>query len=101
MDERRKHPRKSVSLEIRWEGLTGKYEARLSDIGAGGCFVDTLGGAEPGEIISFAVRLPHSGWLELQGRVVSTDPTVGFSVAYHELTLEQRDELDLLVNSLA
>lgn len=58
-DERRPYPRKAVSLEVRWEGMSGKHMARLCDISLGGCFIDSIWQAEPGEPISFAIMLPR------------------------------------------
>jgi len=99
-DERRKYPRKSVSMEVRWEGMAGKYMARVSDISLGGCFIDTIGKAETGEHLSFSILTPRGEWLALQGYVVAYDPNVGFSVIYEALTPKQRDAVEILFNSL-
>ncbi|HLL75116.1 MAG TPA: PilZ domain-containing protein [Pyrinomonadaceae bacterium] len=91
--ERREDERKDVSLEAWWEGLSGRHEARVSDISMGGCFVDTHAPAEVGELIVFAIRKPDGSWLELRGRVVSRGPHFGFSLAYTFLTDEEQQEL--------
>ena len=94
--ERREDERARVSLEARWEGMSGRHEARVSDISMGGCFIDTQGAAEVGEFIVFSIRKPDGGWLALRGEVVSVDPRTGFSVSYSFLTDEEQQELKRL-----
>jgi hypothetical protein len=94
--ERREDERARVSLEAWWEGMSGRHTARVSDISMGGCFIDTLGAAEIGELIVFAIKRPTGGWLQLSGQVVSVDANVGFSVGYSFLTDEEQQELKRL-----
>jgi Tfp pilus assembly protein PilZ len=94
--ERREDERARVSIEAWWEGLSGKYDARVSDISMGGCFIDTEGTAEIGELVVFAIKKPAGDWLHLRGQVVSIDPNVGFSVSYTFLTDEEQQELKRL-----
>ena len=94
--ERREDERARVSLEAWWEGLSGRHGARVSDISMGGCFIDTQGAAELGELIVFAIRKPDGGWLMLRGEVASVDPHAGFSVRYSFLTDEEQQELKRL-----
>ncbi len=90
IDERRTEPRFVVSLEARWSSMSGKHEARICDISASGCFIETVGQAAPSEIINFAIRLPDGEWLELQGEVVFRDPFMGFGVRLVNLSPEDR-----------
>jgi len=94
--ERREDERRRVSIEAWWQGLSGRHEARVSDISMGGCFIDTAGAAEIGEFVVFAIRKPSGGWLELRGQVASVDPNVGFSLSYTFLTDEEQQELKRL-----
>lgn len=94
--ERREDERARVSFEAWWEGLSGRHTARVSDISMGGCFIDTAGVAAVGEFIVFAIKKPAGGWLELRGRVASTEANVGFSVSYTFLTDEEQQELKRL-----
>ncbi len=48
---RRTDERKSLNLDARWDGLSGQHEARISDIGLGGCFVNTVTRVELGQQI--------------------------------------------------
>ena len=93
--ERREDERKGVSLEAWWESLSGRQQARVSDLSMGGCYVDTLAPVEVDEVIVFAIRKPDGSWLELRGRVVTRDPG-GFSLAFTFLTDEEQQELKRL-----
>ena len=90
--ERREDERKGVSLEAWWENLSGRHQARVSDLSMGGCYVDSLAPVELDALIAFAIRRPDGSWLELRGRVVSRDPG-GFSLAFAYLTDEEQQEL--------
>ena len=90
--ERREDERKGVSLEAWWESLSGRQQARVSDLSMGGCYVDSLAPVEMGELIVFAIRRPDGSWLELRGRVVARDPG-GFSLSFTFLTDEEQQEL--------
>jgi hypothetical protein len=94
--ERREDERARVSIEAWWEGQSGRHEARVADISMGGCFIDTQGAAEIGELVVFAIKKPTGDWLHLRGQVVSVDPNVGFSVSYPFLTDEEQQELKRL-----
>ena len=90
--ERREDERRGVSLEAWWESLSGRQQARVSDLSMGGCYVDTLAPVEVDEVIVFAIRKADGSWLELRGRVVTRDPG-GFSLAFTFLTDEEQQEL--------
>ncbi len=94
--ERREDERRGVSLEAWWEGMSGRHEARVSDISMGGCYIDSDGKVTAGELVVFAVRKPDGGWLTLRGHVVSAEHGLGFSVSYSFLTDEEQQELKRL-----
>lgn len=98
-DERREDERVMLSLEANWEGLSGRYRARVSDLSIGGCFIDTSGTVTPGEIITFEVRLPGGEWLSLRGEVAFVQPHVGFSLRFIFLTDEEQRTLSQLITS--
>lgn len=95
--ERREDQRARVSIEAWWEGLSGRHQARVSDLSLGGCFIDTLGKADIGEFIVFAIKQPNGKWLHLRGQVASTDPNVGFSLAFTYLTEDEQNALVPLI----
>ena len=96
-NERREDERARVSIEARWEGLSGEHKARVADLSIGGCFIDTLGKAQMGEFIAFAIKQPDGKWLQLRGQVASVDPQTGFSVAFTYLTEDEQKALARLI----
>ena len=97
--ERRRHPRVPALFEVTWEGAAGRYEARTSDLSEGGCFIDTIVPAAPGEEITFRLRLPAGGWLEFRGVVTYHFPNTGFGVRFEAASAEDRKRLQWLVKA--
>ena len=97
--ERREDERARVSIEAWWEGMSGRHEARVSDLSMGGCFIDSLGNAEIGELILFAIKQPDGRWLQLRGQVASVDQHVGFSLAFTYLTEDEQHALADLITA--
>ena len=97
-NERREDERARVSIEAWWEGLSGRHQARVSDLSLGGCFIDSLGKADIGELILFAIKQPNGKWLQLRGQVASTDQHVGFSLAFTYLTEDEQQALAELIS---
>jgi hypothetical protein len=99
MDEKRQFRRVSSFLDVQWESATGKYEARTSEIGFGGCFIDTIGKVDVGEMISFKICQPSGEWIELQGEVVYELPRFGFGIKFKNLSAESVKKIVELVKS--
>ena len=77
------------------------HEAHLDDISLGGCFVNTRGRVDTGELISIEVRLPSGEWLALRGEVTSYQPGIGFGLSFTFLTGEEEEQLrDLMSDTL-
>jgi len=98
-EERREEERKNVSLEARWEGGSGNHTARVSDLGLGGCYLDTFGQVAPGEVIELEIKMSSGEWLALRGSVAFYHPGLGFSVCFTFLTDEEQYQLTQLINS--
>lgn len=98
-EDRREDERKDIALEARWEGGSGRHPARVSDISLGGCYLDTLGQVEVGEVIGIEIKLPTNEWLPLRGSVAFHHPGLGFSVCFTFLTDEEQYQLTQLINS--
>ena len=94
---RRTNERKSLNLDARWDGLSGQHEARVSDIGLGGCFVNTVTRVELGQLIGIEIRRPSGEWLRLQGAVSSCHEGVGFGLEFTALTEDQKSTLKELM----
>jgi hypothetical protein len=92
-DERRGEDRVPLLMDVRWEGLSGKYAARISDISLSGCYVESMGQVTVGEVIRFEIQLPTARWMPLRGEVVYHLPTLGFGVKFTALTTMERNLL--------
>jgi hypothetical protein len=97
--ERRRSERKQVLLEARWESMSRSHEARIDDVSAGGCFVNTFGHVEINEGVNLQILRPSGDWLRIQGRVASYLPGVGFGMAFGSLNEEQTTVLRELILS--
>jgi PilZ domain len=96
--DQRNSPRLSVSLDAVWDE---KHKARVTDLSAGGCFLDTVGEVQKGEIVGFRVLLPDDDWLYLEGEVRHHVPGSGFGVQFVELIDEQTEKLKWLLRIAA
>jgi len=64
----------------------------------GGCFINTRGQVETGEIVSLAIKLPSGEWLELRGEVTSYQPGIGFGLVFSFLTDEEEYALRQVIS---
>ena len=96
MSDRRTEKRWDVCLDAVWYGKSGNYQARVTDLSEGGCYVDSLGEAQVGEVIAFKLQLPEGDWLELTGEVAHQTPPLGFGLRFIYLTDEQHEKLHSL-----
>lgn len=99
-DERRSSERKTVNLVVKWDSLSGSYEAKLEDISLSGCFINTTGLADLGEIINLEVLLPSGEWVTLKGTVTTYQPAIGFGVVFSSLTDEQTQAVEKLYRDI-
>lgn len=90
---RRTDSRKSVNLTARWYGLSGQHDARIEDIGMGGCFVNSVTRVEVGEIVALEIGLTSGEWLRLRGEVTSCQAAVGFGLQFTFLTADEESAL--------
>jgi Tfp pilus assembly protein PilZ len=98
-DERRNQRRVSTSIEVVWEGNSGRYESRTSDLSAGGCFVDTVGTVTMGEDIKFTLLLPAGESIEIVGEVVYSYPPVGFGVQFTNVSEADRQKIRRIIEA--
>jgi CheY-like chemotaxis protein len=77
----------TVSLDVVWQGSSGKQDARMSEISMAGCFIDSrVQGRSLGDIVEFKVHLPGGPWVSLQGELVTEDYPIGFGLRFTHLT---------------
>lgn len=86
----RQEDRKDFIAEIVLESASGRREARVSDISAGGCYIDTIVGVRDGETVNFDLIYPNGGRLAFTGEVAYHFEGVGFGVKFINLTDEQK-----------
>lgn len=99
-NERRSEKRWEVCLDAVWEGTSGNYSARVTDLSEGGCYIDTMGEASEGEILNFKMLLPSGDWLFLSGEVAHKNAPMGFGVRFANLTEDQIARLQSLIEEL-
>lgn len=97
-DERRSEERVPLVLDMRWESLSGRRAARISDMSLSGCYVESLGQVTVGELIRFEVQLPTGRWMPLVGEVVYHLPPMGFGVRFRPLTETQKEVVASLLD---
>ena len=85
-DDKRNEERRTVNLDVRWDGMTGIYEARLEDISLVGCFINTTGEVEIGQEINLEICLPSGEWMRLSGTVTWHQVAVGFGMRFAPLS---------------
>jgi Tfp pilus assembly protein PilZ len=100
MSDRRTEKRWDVCLDAVWDGKSGNYTARVTDLSEGGCYVDTMGEAQIGEVIIFKLQLPDGDWLDLIGEVAHQTPPLGFGLRFVNLTDHQHEKLRSLLDYL-
>ena len=98
MSDRRSEKRLDVCLDAVWDGKSGNYIARVTDLSEGGCYVDTLGQATTGEILRLKLQLPEGAWLELIGEVAHQSPPLGFGMRFVDLTDTQLETLRTIIS---
>ena len=90
----------NVSLEVVWQGSTGKQDARMSEISMEGCFIDSkVQGRSLGDKVEFKVHLPSGPWVSLQGELVSEDYPIGFGLRFSNLSDEHKRLLGEVVTA--
>ncbi len=92
-DNRRSDERVATNLTAKWGGLDGDHEGRVEDLSLGGCFVNTVGRVDVGEIVSVEIKLPSGEWLALRGEVASYQVGIGFGLLFSFLTEDEEQAL--------
>jgi hypothetical protein len=96
-DEKRASDRVATNLPARWHGVSGAHEGRIEDLSPTGCFVNTTGSVDVGEMVSLLIQLPSGAWLPLRGRVAVSHQMTGFSVAFAIDDDKLRQQLNELI----
>ena len=93
----REQERVPYLTEIVMESMSGRREARISDLSVGGCYIDSIADVNVGEEITFELRSHSAGPVQLQGRVVYVHPGNGFGLSFTSLSDENRGLIEEMV----
>ncbi len=91
--DKREHERKQFFAEATLEFSSGKYQARVSDISLGGCYVDSIASVVDGEAISLTLAVGSGEAMRFAGVVAYVLAGFGFGVRFTDLTEEKTDFL--------
>ena len=95
--EKRDYERKEFFAETVLEFSSGKYQARISDISLGGCYVDSIAAVMAGEVISLTLAVGAGEPQRFTGVVAYLLTGFGFGVRFSDLTAEQIEILRKLI----
>jgi hypothetical protein len=98
--ERRRHQRVAYPIEGSWHGASGGSGCRIGDLSLGGCFIYARAVATRGERAEISMRIGEED-LRFPGLVVHVDPAMGFAVEFRELTPEQGNQIQQILDALA
>ena len=93
----RKHDRVMAPFSVVLDCSSGKREVRVSDLSVGGCYVDSIAGVQPEEVVGLKLSLPQGRSVDVFGTVVYVHDGIGFGVQFNDMTREQRTMLEQLV----
>lgn len=95
--DRRVLSRNDVSIEIEWEGRSGRKDGTISDLSELGCFVLSGGDVTDGETIRLFLPLGDGMKIEFTGVVLNHIFEIGFAIGFQNLTRAHKDVLYNLV----
>ena len=82
-EERRTDRRYRVSFRVHWgRDESPEYEGEVTDLGAGGCFVESEGEVGEGDIVKMRLDIPGRGELTLWGNVAYWIRDTGFGLRF-------------------
>lgn len=101
-DERRTGNRHlfTASADVLDVASGARFSARTTDLGPGGCFVDTLVPFPVGARVRVSVRKAKRQFLT-EGVVVYSQHGLGMGIAFSDLNAKQREELNTWIVELA
>jgi hypothetical protein len=98
-DERRRHLRISGPFEGSCD-VVGARDVRIVDLSYGGCFIDVMTKARPGDKVNVELRV-LGRQLKVRGEVVYVDRVQGFAVMFTDTNPETLQQLREIVDGLS
>jgi len=88
-----------ASAEVTERGSETQLSARTSEIGLGGCYVDTLSPFPDGTLVHVRI-IRDGGVFECEAKVVYTHASFGMGIAFTNIALDQRRLLQNWIGEL-
>jgi len=96
----RKKDRFTYLKEVVLEFTSGRRTARISDISAGGCYIDTIVQVIVGDPVTIHIRATDDSSMPFDGQVAYVLEGFGFGVEFLNLTDEHKEFLEALMASV-
>ena len=93
----RKQERVPFFTEVTLEFASGRREARISDLGEGGCYVECVATVRPGETVRLELRMPDGRMVPAAGEVKYVFNGMGFGMKFVDVSEELRSLVDELL----
>jgi hypothetical protein len=97
----RKQDRFTYLKEVILEFTSGRRTARISDISAGGCYIDTIVSVIVGDAVTIHISATDGSSMPFNGQVAYILAGNGFGVEFLDLTSEHEEFLKSLMASVA
>ena len=91
--DRRAAPRARVKLPARWEGVTSRENATITDLSRNGCFVLTGGKVEMKELVWLEIQLTNQQKVNFWAEVVDQASEIGFALKFNSSSPEDEEAL--------
>ena len=98
-EDRRKARRKTLLVEVYYEGAGTRAQTRISDISANGVFIETLSPLPDGSNIRLAFTPPGGRRIEVEGIVTQSQPGIGMGVAFTRIKPEDARLIEQIVSA--
>lgn len=93
----RENERIFLTQSVTLDCASGKREVRVTDLSAGGCYVDSISPVQPNEVVGLTFVLPKGRTEEIFGTVVYVHEGIGFGIQFNDMTSQQRTVLEQLI----
>ena len=94
--DRRTHERLKGPFDGSWDGSSGRRTCRITDLSAGGCFIDAIASPEVGSTVNISIELDGRAFV-VPATVAYLDRVQGFAVRFRGG--EQTDALAAVVRA--
>ena len=97
----RKQDRHTYLREVELEFTSGRRTARISDISAGGCYIDTIVQVIVGDVVTIHITATDGLTMPFKGQVAYLLAGNGFGIEFLDLTDLQKEFLKGLMPATA